>query len=116
MRHAALAQEIIRVKRDGKALCAMDIDGFVHGLTDGSWSEGQVAAMAMAIFLRGLSSEETVHLTRAMRDSGEVLHWDADALGGPVLDKHSTGGVGDKVSLMLGPIVAACGGYVPMIS
>jgi len=116
MRHAALAQEIIRVKRDGKALCAMEIDGFVHGLTDGSWSEGQVAAMAMAIFLRGLSSEETVHLTRAMRDSGEVLHWDADALGGPVLDKHSTGGVGDKVSLMLGPIVAACGGYVPMIS
>jgi thymidine phosphorylase len=111
-----LAQEIIRIKRDGAALAPDQIEQFVRGLTDGSWSEGQVAALAMAIFLRGMSRAETVALTRTMRDSGEVLHWDAAVLGGPVLDKHSTGGVGDKVSLMLGPIVAACGGFVPMIS
>ena len=111
-----LAQEIIRIKREGAALAPEQVRQFVHGLSDGSWSEGQVAAMAMAIFLRGMSRIETVALTQAMRDSGEVLHWDASELGGPVLDKHSTGGVGDKVSLMLGPIMAACGAFVPMIS
>ncbi len=111
-----LAQEIIRIKRDGAALDSEQIGQFVRGLTDGAWSEGQVAALAMAIFLRGMSRAETVALTQAMRDSGERLFWDAAELGGPVLDKHSTGGVGDKVSLMLGPIVAACGGFVPMIS
>ena len=113
---AALAQEIIRVKRDGGTLDAGAIAQFVQGLTDGSWSEGQAAAMAMAIFQRGMSRAECVALTRAMTASGEVLQWDAATLGGPVLDKHSTGGVGDKVSLMLAPIVAACGGYVPMVS
>lgn len=113
---APLAQEIIRIKRDGGTLSAADIAQFVQGLTDGGWSEGQAAAMAMAIFQRGMSLEECVALTRAMTSSGEVLHWDAGALGGPVLDKHSTGGVGDKVSLMLAPIVAACGGFVPMIA
>ena len=84
------------------------------GSTGGSVGEGQVAAFAMAVFLRGMDVEERVALTLAMRDSGEVLAW-PDA-GGPVLDKHSTGGVGDNVSLMLAPIVAACGGIVPMIS
>src|SRR4051812_49589423 len=72
--------------------------------------------MAMAIFLRGLTREETVALTRAMLHSGTVLDWSRANLPGPILDKHSTGGVGDKVSLMLAPIIAACGGYVPMIS
>jgi thymidine phosphorylase len=113
---AALAQEIIRIKRDGGTLDTADIAQFVQGLTDGSWSEGQAAAMAMAIFQRGMSRAECVALTRAMTASGEVLQWDAATLGGPVLDKHSTGGVGDKVSLMLAPIVAACGGFVPMVS
>ena len=111
-----LAQEIIRSKRDGAVLTGAQIDAFVRGLVDGSWSEGQAAAMAMAVFLQGLSDPETVALTQAMTRSGDLLDWAGANLGGPVLDKHSTGGVGDKVSLMLAPIVAACGGVVPMIS
>ena len=111
-----LAQEVIRRKRDGQVLPAAQIDDFVRGLVDGGWSDAQCAAMAMAIFLQGFSTTETVALTRAMTDSGEVMDWAGAKLGGPVLDKHSTGGVGDKVSLMLAPIVAACGGFVPMIS
>ena len=111
-----LAQEIIRAKRDGAALSAQQIDAFVHGLVDRSWSEGQVAALAMAICLRGMERDECVALTRAMTDSGTRLDWSRTKLLGPVLDKHSTGGVGDKVSLVLAPIVAACGGVVPMIS
>ena len=111
-----LAQEIIRSKRDGGVLGREEIEAFVRGLVDGSWSEGQAAAMAMAVFLKGLSSAETVALTQAMTSSGDVLDWAGANLGGPVLDKHSTGGVGDKVSLMLAPVVAACGGFVPMIS
>ena len=111
-----LAQEIIRCKRDGGVLNSEQIDAFVGGLVDNSWSEGQAAALAMAIFLKGLSSAETIALTQAMTRSGEVLDWAGANLNGPVLDKHSTGGVGDKVSLMLAPIVAACGGFVPMIS
>ena len=111
-----LPAEIIRIKRDGAALSAGQIDSFVQGLVDGRWSEGQAAALAMAILLRGMSRAECVALTRAMTLSGEVLRWDDAGLPGPVLDKHSTGGVGDKVSLVLAPIVAACGGVVPMIS
>jgi thymidine phosphorylase len=83
---------------------------------DGSWSEGQAAALAMAMFLKGMSRDETVALTQAMTHSGLVMDWTSAKLNGPILDKHSTGGVGDKVSLMLAPIVAACGGIVPMIS
>ncbi len=109
-----LPQEIIRRKRDGKPLSADDIAGFVRGLTTGAVSEGQVAALAMAVFFNGMSRDEAVALTLAMRDSGDVLDW--SDLPGPVTDKHSTGGVGDNVSLMLAPIVAACGAYVPMIS
>ncbi|RIY00291.1 thymidine phosphorylase [Aureimonas flava] len=109
-----LPQEIIRAKRDGGALPAADIAGFVAGVAEGRISEGQIAAFAMAVFLRGMDRAETVALTLAMRDSGEVLDW--SSLPGPVLDKHSTGGVGDNVSLMLAPILAACGAYVPMIS
>ena len=111
-----LPQEIIRAKRDGATLDAPQIQAFVRGLVDGSWSEGQAAALAMAIFFRGMDGPERVALTRAMMTSGDVLEWGSAHLGGPVLDKHSTGGVGDKVSLMLAPWVAACGGYVPMIS
>lgn len=109
-----LPQEIIRRKRDGKPLTAEEIAGFVHGLTSGAVSEGQVAALAMAVYFNGMSRDEAVALTLAMRDSGDVLDW--SDLPGPVTDKHSTGGVGDNVSLMLAPIVAACGAYVPMIS
>ena len=111
-----LAQEVIRAKRDGQALDTAQTAAFVRGLVDGSWSDAQCAAMAMAVFLRGLSTAETVALTRAMTRSGAVMDWASAHLSGPVLDKHSTGGVGDKVSLMLAPIVAACGGFVPMVS
>lgn len=111
-----LAQEIIRTKRDGGALQPEQIGAFVQGLVDGSWSEGQAAALAMAIFFRGMTMPERVALTQAMMRSGDVMQWASDGLPGPVLDKHSTGGVGDKVSLMLAPMVAACGGFVPMIS
>ncbi len=111
---AFLPQEIIRKKRDGQPLDAADISTFITGITDGSVSEGQAAAFAMAVFFRDMILSERVALTTAMRDSGSVLDW--SDLPGPALDKHSTGGVGDTVSLMLGPAVAACGGYVPMIS
>jgi len=111
-----LPQEVIRNKREGKTLSDSEIRSFVNGITDDSVTEGQIAALAMAIFFRGLSMPERIALTCAMRDSGEVLDWSGENLNGPILDKHSTGGVGDVVSLMLGPMVAACGGYVPMIS
>ncbi|MDF2369841.1 MAG: thymidine phosphorylase [Rhizobiaceae bacterium] len=114
-----LPQEIIRKKRDGNPLSDGEISDFIRGMTDDSVSEGQVAALAMAVYFNGMSRAEAVALTRAMRDSGEVLSW--PELGPmqhdkPVVDKHSTGGVGDNVSLMLAPIVAACGAAVPMIS
>jgi thymidine phosphorylase len=111
-----LAQEVIRSKRDGGVLGVAQIQAFVDGLVSGRWSEGQSAALAMAILLRGMDIDETIALTRAMTQSGEVLSWVGAGLAGPILDKHSTGGVGDKVSLMLAPMVAACGGIVPMIS
>ena len=111
-----LPQEVIRAKRDGRALTDQEIAFFVAGITDDSIGEGQAAAFAMAIFFRGMTRAETVALTCAMRDSGSVLDWSDADLPGPALDKHSTGGVGDKLSLMLAPIVAACGGAVPMIS
>jgi thymidine phosphorylase len=110
------AQEIIRAKRDGAALEAAQIDAFVHGLASRRWSEGQVAALAMAICLRGMTRAETTRLTSAMAASGAVLDWTRERFDGPLLDKHSTGGVGDKVSLVLAPILAACGAVVPMIS
>ncbi len=109
-----LPQEIIRIKRDGGELAPEDIGEFVRGLADESFSEGQVAALAMAVFINGMTRGEAVALTLAMRDSGEVLRW--PELDRPVADKHSTGGVGDNVSLMLAPIVAACDVAVPMIS
>jgi len=114
------AQEIIRAKRDGAALGQAQIDAFVRGLVAreprSRWSEGQVAALAMAVCLNGMTRAETVALTRAMTASGTVLDWSRERFAGPLLDKHSTGGVGDKVSLVLAPLVAACGGIVPMVS
>ena len=109
-----LPQEVIRTKRDGGAIDPDEIARFVQGITDNSVTEGQVAALAMAVCFHGMNRDEAVALTLAMRDSGDVLDW--AGMDGPVLDKHSTGGVGDNVSLMLAPVVAACGGYVPMIS
>ena len=110
------AASVIAAKRDGVALSAAQVQHFVRGLVDGGWADSQVAALAMAIVLRGMNTDETVSLTAAMTHSGEVLHWGHAGLNGPILDKHSTGGVGDKVSLMLAPILAACGGVVPMVS
>jgi thymidine phosphorylase len=108
-----LPAEVIRRKRDGNELTPEEVRFLIGGVADGSLSDAQVGALAMALFLNGTEARERVALTEAMRDSGTVLEWD---LGRPVLDKHSTGGVGDKVSLMLAPVVAACGGGVPMIS
>ena len=111
-----LPQEIIRKKRDGQALNEEEIRFFINGVRDNTVSEGQIAALAMTIWFHDMTLPERVALTMAMRDSGSVLNWKALNLNGPVVDKHSTGGVGDVTSLMLGPMVAACGGYVPMIS
>lgn len=111
-----LPQEFIRKKRDRQPLNREDIAAFVRGVMDGSVTEGQISAFAMAVYFNDLTVDERVALTLAQRDSGEVLDWCPLGLDGPVVDKHSTGGVGDVVSLMLGPMVAACGGYVPMIS
>jgi thymidine phosphorylase len=108
-----LPQEIVRKKRDGAPLTRDEVKNFISGLISGAVSEGQVAAFAMAVFFKGMSADEAVGLTLAMRDSGSVLKWD---LPGPVVDKHSTGGIGDNISLMLAPMLAACGCYVPMIS
>ncbi len=109
-----LAQEIIRKKREGQQLSATEIEFFIKGLTDSTVSEGQVAALAMAIFFQGMDLEERTKLTLAMRDSGTVLNWSDLAV--PIVDKHSTGGVGDNVSLILAPALAACGVAVPMVS
>ena len=111
-----LPQEVIRRKREGEVLSEQEIRNFIAGVTDDSVSEGQIGALAMAVYFQGMSVKERIALTCAMRDSGDVMDWSADNLGGPLLDKHSTGGVGDVVSLMLGPMIAACGGFVPMIS
>ncbi|PHM70648.1 thymidine phosphorylase [Xenorhabdus kozodoii] len=111
-----LAQEIIRKKRDGHSLSEEEIRFFINGVRDNTVSEGQIAALAMTIYFHDMTMEERVALTLAMRDSGTVLDWKKLNLPGPIVDKHSTGGVGDVTSLMLGPMVAACGGYVPMIS
>ncbi len=111
-----LPQEIIRRKRDGHELSDEEIAFIVRGIHDGTLSEGQVAAFAMTVFFRGMTVPERVALTLGLARSGIMLDWRDLALPGPVLDKHSSGGVGDKVSLMLAPIVAACGAFVPMIS
>ena len=109
------AIEVIRTKRDGGVLSPDEIDSFVRGATTGDgWTTYQLAAMLMAVFLRGMTADETAHLTRAMADSGK--RFDLSDIPGPKVDKHSTGGVGDKTSLILGPLAAACGVVVPMMS
>lgn len=118
MTSSFIPQEFVRRKRENEPLSEGDIQAFVKGITDGSVTDSQISAFAMAVFFNGMSADEGAALTLSMRDSGDVMDWggygfDVDA---PIVDKHSTGGVGDKVSLMLAPIVAACGGFVPMIS
>ncbi|WP_424982297.1 thymidine phosphorylase [Maritalea sp. S77] len=109
-----LPAEIIAKKRDGETLTPAEISAFIEGVVSGAVKPEQAAAFVMAVYFQNMDMDERVALTLAMRDSGEVLNW--DELDGPVIDKHSTGGVGDNVSLMLAPIWAACGAYVPMIS
>ena len=111
-----IPQEIIRKKREGHSLTEEEIIFFVNGLTDKSFSDIQIAAMSMAIFLNDMSSEETVWMTHAMKNSGDTLEWENIVDSDLVCDKHSTGGVGDKTSLLLAPILAACDLFVPMIS
>src|SRR3954469_21353745 len=102
--------DILRKKRDGGTLNRAEIEAFIHGVTSGSWQDYQTAAMLMAFVLRGMTSEETANLTHAMVHSGQKLDW--SDLPGPKVDKHSTGGVGDKTSLILAPLAAACGAIV----
>jgi len=111
-----LPQEIIRKKRDGETLTTEEINVFIQGVVEETVSEGQIAAFAMAVFFNEMTMPERIALTCAMRDSGMVIDWNDMNFGGPIVDKHSTGGVGDVTSLILGPMVAACGGFVPMIS
>ena len=111
-----IPQEIIRSKRDKNKLSNEEIKIFVDGIISGEFSDSQIAAMSMAILLNGMDKEETAELTRCMTHSGEILTWKDLSNPELVCDKHSTGGVGDKVSLILAPILAACGLYVPMIS
>lgn len=108
------AVDIIRKKRDGGTLANEEIDTFIQGATSGAWEKYQVTALLMAIYFRGMSDEETAYLTGAMVRSGAKLDWSDQP--GPKVDKHSTGGVGDKTSLILAPLAAACGCKVPMMS
>ena len=108
-----LVQEIIRKKRDGILLTDNEISWFISQMTQDKMSESQIAAFAMATYLKGMTISERTTLTEAMCNSGKNLQWD---LAGPIIDKHSTGGVGDCVSLLLAPSLAACGGFVPMVS
>ena len=109
-----LPQEIIRKKRDRQALSKDEIEFFIKGVTEQTVADCQIGAFTMAAFLNGMNTEETANLTLSMRDSGDVLQW--QGFDAPIVDKHSSGGVGDKVSLMLAPMLASCGVYVPMIS
>ncbi len=107
-------QDTIAKKRDGEELSAAEIGAFIDGVCDGSWADYQISALIMAMVIRGMSLEEQDAITAAMLNSGEVL--DLSAIARPKGDKHSTGGVGDKTSLIIAPVVAACGVAVPMIS
>src|SRR5215204_4264659 len=107
-------QDLIRKKRDGARFSATEIEAFITGVSDGSWADYQITALVMAMFIHGLNQAEQNALVKSMLYSGEVLDFsDIDA---PKADKHSTGGVGDKCSLIIAPLAAACGLAVPMIS
>ncbi|MGB4587516.1 MAG: thymidine phosphorylase, partial [Rectinemataceae bacterium] len=106
--------DIIMKKRSGLALSDAEIRFVIDGYVDGSIPEYQVSALLMAIFFKGMTAAETATLTLAMLESGDSM--DLSGIPGPFVDKHSTGGVGDKISLPLAPIVAACGAKVPMMS
>ncbi|MGH8021248.1 MAG: thymidine phosphorylase [Opitutaceae bacterium] len=114
MGSATSPQEIIRKKRDGETFTRGDIENWIRGVVDGSFADYQSAALLMAIFQRGMSTDEIVWLTDAMMRSGEII--ELQGISAPKVDKHSTGGVGDKVSLILAPLAAAAGLAVPMIS
>lgn len=107
-------QDIITKKRDGKRLSKEEISSFISGVTDGSWADYQTTALIMAMFLNELNADEQAFITQAMLESGEIL--DFSDIDKPKADKHSTGGVGDKTSLLIAPIAASCGIAVPMIS
>ncbi len=111
-----LPAEIIRAKREGAELTERQIFDFISGIQTGQVDDCQVAAFAMVVCCRSMNANETGLLTEAMAHSGLVTHWDEQDLGGPILDKHSSGGVGDKVSIALMPILVACGAFVPMVS
>ncbi|MGD9639304.1 MAG: thymidine phosphorylase [Alphaproteobacteria bacterium] len=111
-----LPQEIIRKKRDGEELSTKDIEQFIEGIKDWSISDGQIAAFAMAIVINGMTNDETVAMINAVVDTGMVIDWSTVDLNGPVVDGHTTGGVGDKTDILYAPILAACGAHVPMIS
>ena len=111
-----IPQEIIRSKRNKKKLSKKEINIFIEGIVSGHFSDAQIASLSMAIFLNGMDRDETIELTNSMTNSGEILSWENLPDPSLVCDKHSTGGVGDKVSLILAPILASCGLYVPMIS
>ncbi|MCA8880644.1 MAG: thymidine phosphorylase [Rhodobacteraceae bacterium] len=107
------ARTVLAHLREGRPLREDELRFFARGLASGDVTDAQAAAFAMGVCRGGMSEAETVALTRAMRDSGEVLHWD---LPGPVLDKHSTGGLGDSTSLIVAPVLAAVGAYAPFLS
>src|SRR5579885_3875055 len=108
------AVDVIRKKRDGGELAPDELAAFVRAATDGSWPDYQLSALLMAVCVRGMTPAETATLTRLMADSGRRI--DLSDVTGPKVDKHSTGGVGDKASLILAPLAAACGVVVPMMS
>ncbi len=108
-----IPQEFIKKKRDNLPLKKEEIEEFIKGVSDGTVANEHISAFAMAVYFNGMSLDEKTNLTLAMKNSGNTLSWDLD---GPVVDKHSTGGIGDVVSLMLGSMLGACGLYVPMIS
>src|SRR5687767_2702016 len=108
------AVDVIRAKRDGEALSRQAIDAFISGVIDGSWPDYQISALLMAIVLRGMNAKETAWLTDAMVRSGSRV--DLSMIPGVKVGKHSTGGVGDKVSIVLAPLAAACGVVVPKMS
>ena len=111
-----LPQEIIRIKRNGGQLSADHLSDLSKGITSGEVNNAQIAAFSMAVYFQDLSVQERVDWTKAVVDSGKVLNWKETSVNGPIVDKHSTGGIGDGVSLILAPMLAACGAFVPMIA